>query len=758
MNRLVLVSNRLPLTLATYPDGVHIERSAGGLATGLSGPHERSGGIWIGWPGPLDVDTEAVRDSLEPRFTEMGIVPLYLSPSEIQRYYQVFANGIIWPLFHYLTGQVPLRVEGWAEYFAVNQRFADTVVQHSRPDDLIWVHDYQLLLVPALIRRQRPDARIGFFLHIPFPNSELFGTLPYREELLHGMLGADLIGFHTQAYCQHFAGTLQRILDIDIEKDRVHYEQRTVRLGVFPMGVDARALSERAAADSVSARVAELRTDTPGSLVLGIDRLDYTKGIPRRLLAFEELLTRYPEWRERVRLMQVAVPSRMGVRSYRRFREEVDGLVGRINGLFGTPHWVPVHYLYRSVPEDELLALYRAADVMLVTPVRDGMNLVAKEFAAARIDEDGVLVLSEFAGAAEQLKQALLVNPYDLEETADAYHQALTMSRAERRERMRALRATVFERDVHAWVRSFLVALAPDQAAALAAGQVSRKTRRRAAITEFSTDGLPANALEEWPGIARRLEQQRLVLFIDYDGTLTPIVPNPKNALLSGDVQTLIGRLQAFMPVVLVSGRSLEDLKTRVGVEGVIYAGSHGFDIAGPRGLRHQVALDLVPLLHDTALELRQATAHLSGVLVEEKKFSIAVHYRTVAHAEVGQVLAAIDAVVARHPRLEKRYGKKVIEVRPAVDWDKGAAVRWVIGTLDGAGAILPIYIGDDLTDEDAFGALGEEGLTIAVMAAGRPTIARYTLRNVHEVKTFLQRVRQQQESAARTGVPDSQN
>jgi len=322
------------------------------------------------------------------------------------------------------------------------------------------VHDYHLMRLPALLRQRLPEARIGFFLHVPFPNPEIFLALPTRRWLVEGLLGADVVGFHTRRWRGHFTAALRRLLGIEMDADAtIRYDQRRVALGVFPIGVDASYFSHEATSRDVTTEVLELRHPTQRFLV-GVDRLDYTKGIPRRLLAFERLLEQHPEWREHVRLVQVAVPTRSRVRAYRRLRREVDALVGRINGRFATPSWTPIHYVYRGLPQDTLLALYRTADVMLVTPLRDGMNLVAKEFVACRTDENGVLVLSEFAGAADELTDALLVNPYDVDGVADAMHRALTMDRAERRRRLRSLRAKVQANDVHHWADSFLDALA----------------------------------------------------------------------------------------------------------------------------------------------------------------------------------------------------------------------------------------------------------------------------------------------------------
>jgi trehalose 6-phosphate synthase/phosphatase len=462
--RLLIVSNRLPVTVK-LDDGVPVvQRSVGGLATGLRTPHERSGGQWIGWPGPFGAAGENVLRQVRGRLAALRTVPVELTPHEIDVFYEQISNGVLWPIFHDRIDRLPLRVAGWDVYESVNARFADVVAEQWRPGDTVWVHDYQLMRVPLLVRERIPEARIGFFLHIPFPNPEVFLTLPVRRWLMEGVLGSDVIGFHTRRYRGHFTAVLRRLFGVEMDAtERVTVGERRVRLGVFPMGIDAADFATRAAAREVSAATRSLESAGGGTqgqrLLVGIDRLDYSKGIARRLLSFERLLIQYPEWRERVRLLQVAVPSRGGLREYRRFRGEVETLVGRINGEFATPNWTPIQYLFRSVTPTTLLAMYRAADVMLVTPLRDGMNLVAKEFVATREDEDGVLLLSEFAGAVDELRDAVIVNPYDVDGCADAIHDALRMERSERRRRMAALRAQVFEHDVHRWVREFLAVL-----------------------------------------------------------------------------------------------------------------------------------------------------------------------------------------------------------------------------------------------------------------------------------------------------------
>ena len=451
----LVVSNRLPISVARTQDGIRVSRSSGGLATALASSESLPESKWIGWVGLSDMTT-AEQDSVRQRGAQLNLFPVDLTAGEEEGYYEHFANGVVWPLFHYMPGQLPLQVKGWGDYYNVNRKFADVVQAHYQPGDKIWVHDYHLMLLPRLLRDRLPEACIGFFLHIPFPVSEIFALLPHREEILHGLLGSDLLGFHTLRYTQHFATTLKRLCGIDVHDSTITEGRRTIRLGVYPIGVNARSFDERARAKPVQDEVAKLTQHDATRLILGVDRLDYTKGIPRRLLAFAHLLEQKAEWRGKVRLVQVAVPSRDAVGAYRRFRQEVNTLVGSINGRFATPHWTPVQYLHRSIADMQLLALYRAADVMLVTPIRDGMNLVAKEFIATRSDEEGVLILSEFAGAADELSDAIIVNPFDVEATARQIDVALRISKEERRTRMRKLRRVVFDHDVDTWIRNFM--------------------------------------------------------------------------------------------------------------------------------------------------------------------------------------------------------------------------------------------------------------------------------------------------------------
>lgn len=453
----VVVANRLPVDLETLPDGERRwKRSPGGLVTALEPMLRSREGAWVGWPGVADVEVEPlVEDGLT-------LVPVRLTAAELEDYYEGFSNASLWPLYHDVVAPPVFHRRWWQAYVRVNRRFAETVAETAAENATVWVQDYQLQLLPAQLRRLRPDLRIGFFLHIPFPPIELFQQLPWRREIVEGLLGADLVGFHTPGGARNFRWLATRLAGATPGgRNEVLDGDRRVKLGAFPISIDSAALDELSRTPEVAERAKQIRTDLgdPQRVILGVDRLDYTKGIDVRLRAFEELLADGTVDREDAVMIQLATPSRERVEHYQKMRNDIEQSVGRINGEYSRVGHPVVHYLHQSLPRDELAAFFVAADVMLVTPLRDGMNLVAKEYVACRHGDDGTLVLSEFAGAAIELKDALLVNPHDTDGVKNALHRALTIEPAEARKRMRAMRRQVLSNDVDKWARSFLSAL-----------------------------------------------------------------------------------------------------------------------------------------------------------------------------------------------------------------------------------------------------------------------------------------------------------
>ncbi|MGD2136131.1 MAG: trehalose-6-phosphate synthase [Gemmatimonadales bacterium] len=445
---LIVVSNRLPVTVKRTRGRTDRVRSSGGLVSAFEPLLERRGGLWIGWPGTELKQGETLSDPDD----SYEIVPVHVPRGDVRGYYNGFSNRTLWPVFHSLPSEAHFREREWEAYERVNQRFADAVAQHAPEGASVIVNDYHLTLLPALLAAQgRRDIAVGYFLHIPFPPYDVFRVLPWARRLLRGMLGADLVGFHTQNYVQNFLECSARLVGAEVQQGRglVTVESRTTRVVSLPLGIDFQRYESLA--------MSVPKKDEPSErVVLGVDRLDYTKGIPERLHAFARLLENHPEQRGEVAMVQLAVPSRSEVREYRDLKREIDELVGRINGRFATETWTPIRYLYRSVSPERLAAMYRDADVGFVTPLRDGLNLVAKEFVACQVANPGVLVLSHMAGSAETMREALRVNPYNIEDTADKLHRALTMPRAERAHRMERLRRREKRRDVHAWANQLL--------------------------------------------------------------------------------------------------------------------------------------------------------------------------------------------------------------------------------------------------------------------------------------------------------------
>ncbi|HYE64998.1 MAG TPA: bifunctional alpha,alpha-trehalose-phosphate synthase (UDP-forming)/trehalose-phosphatase, partial [Pyrinomonadaceae bacterium] len=627
-----------------------------------------------------------------------------LPPEMVQGFYEGYANQTLWPLFHHFPGMVKFDPEHWKAYVEANQRFRDEVLKHLGPNDVIWIHDYQLMLLPRLLREGAPEARIGFFLHIPFPSSAVFRILPRRAELLEGLLGADYLAFHTYGYLQHFRTSCLRILGLESRMDHLELGGRSIRLDALPIGIAPKEFTDLLDEDEATAsRLAELRQRFAGRrLLLGVDRLDYTKGIPERMRTFRRLLNRNPDLRGKVVLIQVAVPSREMVPLYRGLRKEVDELVGKINGEFSTPDWTPIIYLRRGLPRSELVALYAAADVAWVAPLRDGLNLVAKEYVACKQEGDGVLVLSEFAGAAAEMGEALLVNPYDEERTAEVIERALSLSAEERRDRMLALYKRVTHNNVFTWGERFLSNLL--EAADWRAERTSEKPERLSA-TEI---------IEAYRQAKRRL------LLLDYDGTLVPYASRPQDAVPPPELIRLLGRLanNPSNTIGVVSGRSRHDLEIWFGqIPGLWLAAEHGAIMRSPHTMRWEIyhphdSAEWKERVHPVLEHFRDRTP---GSLIEEKEFSLVWHYR-MSDPEFGEwlaneLVANLEQMLA-DTELRAVRGQKSVEVK--LIWaNKGE----VLARLNEAcpDPDFRLAAGDDRTDEDLFAKLTDHAWTIHV-------------------------------------------
>ncbi|WP_438020408.1 bifunctional alpha,alpha-trehalose-phosphate synthase (UDP-forming)/trehalose-phosphatase [Sorangium sp. So ce315] len=727
MARLLIVSNRLPISVRVDRGALCLTRSSGGLAAAMRGPHERMRALWIGWPGSVAGLTPEQRQDADAALAGVRAVPVHLGATEQHRFYDGFSNGVLWPLFHYLLDKVNVDAElDWEAYQRVNERFADAVAERYTPGDVIWVHDYQLMLLPALLRRRLPGARIGFFLHVPFPSADVFRILPWREQIARGLLGADLIGFHTAGYRRNFAASAAHVLGLDPDEAAIEHDGRRVALGVHPISIDAAEIARLAAHPAVREEAARIRAEAGGrKIVLGIDRLDYTKGIPRRLLAIERFLEREPELREEVRFIQLAVPTREKSGAYADFRRVVHETVGRINGQHGTTYATPIHYVHRSLPLEQVVALYVAADAMLVTPLRDGMNLVAKEYIAARVDDDGALILSEFAGAASELAEAVSVNPYDIGSVAAAVKRALAMPPAEQRTRMAALRRRVAANDVHVWAQSFLDDLdraAPGPAAAALTASAARRQ-------------VPESVVERVRNAPQR------VWILDYDGTLVPFASVPDLAAPDEELLALLRALSERDRVHVVSGRRRADIERWFGALPLHLHAEHGF------WSRPRTCDDWVPLESDAAAWKREVRAVLEdftrrtpGSFIEEKTVTLAWHYRTVEPELAGEHVRALRARLAERVSaadLELLGGSKVLEIRPR-GVHKGRVVPLILDDVSERAEV--IAIGDDRTDEDIFAALPPSACTIHV-GGNDQSLAAYRLPNPRAVRSLLRSI-----------------
>ncbi|HYK87842.1 MAG TPA: bifunctional alpha,alpha-trehalose-phosphate synthase (UDP-forming)/trehalose-phosphatase [Acidobacteriota bacterium] len=727
--RLIIVSNRLPFTVRVENGELRFEGSAGGLVTGLSSfldsykyhfPRQEKH-VWVGWPG------NTIPDELQERvrswaLSECRAYPVFLSETEMDQFYFGYCNKTIWPLFHYFPSYVAYEEDFWQNYRRVNELFSEALCKLVRPDDVIWVQDYHLMLLPRLLREKIPQALIGFFLHIPFPSYDIFRLLPRRwgSDILEGLLGADLVGFHTYDYMQHFLQSVLRILGYEHHMGQISLANHVVKVETYPMGIDFRKFSETSKAPETQQEREQLQQTLTGfRTLLSIDRLDYSKGIVNRLEGFELLLDSYPEFRGKLVLIMVVVPSRIGVVHYESMKKQIEELVGRINGKFGSIGWTPVLYQYRHLSIHSLSALYSLSDVALVTPLRDGMNLIAKEYVASRTDKTGVLILSEMAGAAKELGEAIIINPNDRREIAEALREGLQMTREEQERRNVIMQERLSRYDVVRWATDFVTQLAQMRGvqeqfnAKLASPSI-----RKGIIGEFT-------------------RARRRILFLDYDGTLVPFERRPHLATPTPAVLELL-RLLAANPrnsLVLISGRDRTTLEQWFGGLPIGIAAEHGLWLRESKGKWFMLGRYTTSWKAALLPVLLQYADRLPGAFVEEKEHSLAWHYRAADPDQsrpvaielmdnLTQFTANIDIQVLK--------GNKVLEIRNAGVNKGRAAMNWI----SKASFDFILAVGDDWTDEDLFESLPAEAYTFRVGIA--KSRARFNLRHPDEVHELL--------------------
>lgn len=716
--KLIIVANRLPVKGAFLNNRVHLEKSAGGLATGLDSLNILYEKHWIGWPG-IYTNDEKGKAMLSASLADHNFHPVFLTEEDVELYYEGYSNSTLWPLFHYFFVYTRHEKSYWEAYQKVNRLFLEKVLEISGCDDIIWVQDYHLMLLPGMIREHLPGVRIGFFLHIPFPSFELFRTLENRNEILTGLLGADLVGFHTYDYMRHFISSLYRIKGIESNDNTFHYNNRTLSVDTFPMSINFSQFNNAHKDPEVKRLAAEFRSNYPDQrIVLSVDRLDYSKGVLQRLEGFRLLLQNHPEWVNRVSLVMILVPSRDSVDKYHDLKTRIDETIGNLNGAYSSPGWIPIHYFYKSFSFVELSAYYYESDIALVTPLRDGMNLVSKEYVAAKADKPGVLILSEMAGSSIELSNAIRVNPNSAGEIAGALHAALQMQPEKQKELLREMQKTLRKRDIRKWAGDFIDELEKIH------------IRQR----DINKKYLGQKQFEVISGRFRNSSNRLLIL--DYDGTLVPFTSDPDAAMPSPALLKLFGEMSntSGMKSVIISGRNREFLENVFADLRIILFAEHGahrridgnWESVGRKDLSWQT--EIVRIMKDV-------TDSTPGSFVEKKISSVAWHYRNtdkwLAELRVAQLInRLIYPCTRRHLHLMK--GEKIVEVKPS-EYTKGTAIRHFFNLND---FDFILAAGDDTTDEDMFDALPGNAITVKI---GKPTEkARYTVATVRDFVKFL--------------------
>lgn len=721
MARIIIVSNRLPVTVKREKEKLSYHQSVGGLATGMSSFHKDYQCLWVGWPGLAREQINGdEKEELIEKLDQSGNYPVFLSQSHIEKYYNGYCNKTIWPLFHCFNQFTEYQNNLWEAYRHVNQIFCQTILDIVEPNDTIWVHDYHLMLLPNMLRKRRPDLTIGFFLHIPFPPTEIFRLLPWRREILEGLMGADLIGFHTYDYVRNFLDSILRLRGYENSLGYINYQNRMIKVDSFPMGIDYERFNNSSEQKQTALEIQKMKKNTKNyKIIISVDRLDYTKGILERLDAYATFLEDNPEYWEKVIMILVAVPSRTSVTQYQQLKQRIDEMIGYINGKFGKLSWSPISYLYRSLPFHELTALYYLADIALITPIKDGMNLIAKEYIATKKNANGVIILSEMAGAGNEMGEALIVNPNNRTQISWALKYALNMEEKEQQRRISGMQKRLKEYDVKKWAEDFkenLIKLKNEQKN-LTARYLSPKSRLR---------------------IIKRYKQSNQRLFlIDYDGTLIPDHFRFKQGKPSKDVIETINLLTKDKKnkVVIVSGREKDFLDKWFKDAKVDFIAEHGACLRKNSNEWESLEPHRKEWKDQIKPILELYTNRTPGSFIQEKQYSLIWHYlKTDPNFGRTRAMELVDSLthLTSNLNLEINHGEKVIEIKPA-GINKGLTAYQWISEKDWD---FILAIGDDWSDEVTFSYLPDTAYSIKVGQG--ISGSRFNIRSSTEVRALL--------------------
>jgi trehalose 6-phosphate synthase/phosphatase len=719
MPKTIIVSNRLPIKIKEEEGRLSYHSSEGGLATGLGSIYKQGDNIWVGWPG-LALSTKEKKTEVATELKKQNMKPVFLSTQEIEDFYEGFSNETLWPNFHYFNQYTVYDEELFQAYKKVNKKFAEQIASVIEDGDTLWIHDYQLLLLPEMVRQDNPKSTIGFFLHIPFPSYESFRQIPWRRQLLNGMLGSDFLGFHTYDDMRHFLSSVNRLAGLSNANGRITVKNRMVMVDALPMGIDYEKYEKSASDPETLAREVRYRTSIGNvKLMLSIDRLDYSKGIPQRLKAFEIFLEKHEEFREKVSFLMVVVPSRDTVPKYKQLKEEIDLLVGRINGKYGRLNWTPIHYFYRSFPLPALSAFYRMAQVALVTPLRDGMNLVCKEYIASKLDKKGVLILSEMAGASKELSDSILINPNNIDKMVNAMYEALTMPEDIQIEHMKTMQESLRRYNIHAWVKLFM-----DRLSYVKQSQMSLVTK------------LLDEKLLKKIGADYQKAKSRLI-FLDYDGTLVGFHPNPEDSKPDNELKDILSRLTTDKKnkVVVISGRGRQTLEKWLEGFDLEIVAEHGAWIKR-KGKPFKTLVDLSDSWKTEIMNLLEGYVNRTpGSFVETKDYSLVWHYRK-AETGLGEVrtreLTSHLKYITADKDLQVLEGDMVVEIKNSeINKGKGAQVL-----LKEYKADFIMACGDDWTDEDTFKVLPDQSYSIKVGSSA--SAAKFSVPTFESIRTLL--------------------